>query len=164
MGRIDRVPHLVGAVSARFDILERAAASGVTTEAELAELPDHGGAVTPVQAKLAHAQPPDGADALAAVRATGGRFISVSDQEALDALAELGAGEGIYVEPSSATGVAALRGLLAGGAVAGTETVVVVLCGSGFRETALAMEYRPMSRTAVDPSGLRRLFERSSGS
>lgn len=160
MGRIDRVPRLVGAVSARFNVLERAAASGVTTQTELMKLPDDGGAVTPVQAKLAHVHPPDGADALAAVRATGGMFIPVSDQEALSAQARLGSEEGIYVEPSSGTGVAAYRSLLAGGAFRAVDRVVVVLCGSGFRETALAMEYRPMSRSAVDAPGLRRLFER----
>lgn len=153
------MPWLVGAVSARFNVLERAAALGVTTQAELMKLPDVGGAVTPVQSKLAHVHPPDGADALAAVRTTGGMFISISDQEALAAQARLGSDEGIYVEPSSGTGVAAYRTMLAGGAFRATDTVVVVLCGSGFRESALAMEHRPMRRTAVDAVGLRKLFE-----
>jgi threonine synthase len=160
-GHTDRVPRLVGAVSARFNALERAYGKTLSTQQELRDLPDTGGPVTPVQAKLAHVVPPDGADALAAVRGTDGLFVPVSDDEALAAQAELGAGEGIYVEPSSGTAVAALQRLLADGDVAGSDTVVVVLCGSGFRETGLAMEYRPLQTSVLTVAELRTLFERA---
>ncbi|HLV57284.1 MAG TPA: pyridoxal-phosphate dependent enzyme [Natronosporangium sp.] len=154
-GLTDRVPRMVGAVSARFDALARAHATGLRTQRELERLPDPGGPATSVQAKLAHIHPPDGADALAAVAATDGLFIAVSDSEALAAQAHLGAAEGIYVEPSSGTGVAASQRLLAEGDVTAADTVVVVLCGSGFRETGLTMAHRPMTRTVVDADGLR---------
>jgi threonine synthase len=157
-GMIDDVPRLVGAVSRRFNVLETAHARGLTTQSQLQQIPDHG-PVTPVQAKLAHAFPPDGADALAEVRATDGVFLSVSDDEALDAQAALGAGEGIYVEPSTGTAAAAHRKLMADGDVGAGDTVVTVLCGSGFRETKLTMEYRPMEPEHVDLGGLTHLLE-----
>ena len=158
VGVIDDVPRLVGAVSRRFNVLETAFSRGLTTQSDLEQIPDRG-PVTPVQAKLAHAFPPDGADALAAVRATDGQFVSVSDDEALDAQAALGAEEGIYVEPSTGTAVAAHRKLMTDGDVGSKDAVVTVLCGSGFRETKLAMEYRPMKPEQVDLERLTRLLE-----
>ena len=157
-GLTDVVPRLVGAVPARYDAMLRAHRHGLRTQAQLEQLPDRSEPAGSVQAKLAHVHPPDGADALAAVAATGGEFIAVSDADALTGQARLGADEGIYVEPSSGTGVAALHTLLADGDVGSADTVVVVLCGSGFRETQLTMEHRPMTRTLADDDGLRRLM------
>lgn len=158
IGLIEQVPRLVGAMPARYDSLQRARTKGLRTQRELEQLADQSDPGGSVQAKLAHVHPPDGADALAAVDSTDGLFISVSDGDALAAQARLGSDEGIYVEPSSGTGAAALHQLLAGGAVSSADTVVVVLCGSGFRETQLTMEHRPMIRTVVDDDGLRRLL------
>jgi threonine synthase len=157
-GSIDAVPRLVGAVPARYDALLRAHQQGLRSQNQLELLPDRDEPAGSIQAKLAHVHPPDGADALAAVAATAGLFIAVSDDDALTAQARLGAEEGIYVEPSSGTGAAALRTLLAEGDVGSADTVVVVLCGSGFRETVVTMEHRPMVRTVVDDDGLRQLL------
>ena len=159
IGMIDRVPRMVGAVPARYDALLRAREQGLHSQDELERLPDRTGPAVSIQAKLAHVHPPDGADALAAVDATDGLFIAVSDRDALAAQARLGATEGIYVEPSTGTGVAALGELLAGGDVGSADTVVVVLCGSGFRETQLTMDHRPLTPTVADDDGLRRLLE-----
>ena len=88
--------------------------------------------------KLCHACPPDGADALRALRESGGAVVAVSDEEAIVAQREFAATEGLYLEVSSAVVLPAIRRLLAEGALAAGQTVVALACGSGFRELPFA--------------------------
>jgi threonine synthase len=74
--------------------------------------------------------------ALSCLRRYGGRVMAVTDREISAAQAELAKGAGLFVEPSSA---AAWAGFLKDrDGVAERDTVVVLLTGTGFKDTAAA--------------------------
>jgi threonine synthase len=70
---------------------------------------------------------------LAAVRASGGTAIAVSDTEMLDAGIELAAAEGIFAAPEGAACVAAARRLIADGFLKSTDRIVLFNTGSGYK-------------------------------
>jgi len=133
LGRIARVPRMVAVQPARFNTLEIALQRGLTTQADL-ETIAMDERVETVARNLKHGVPPDGADALRAVRESGGTALSVIDRDTLAWQQRLGAEEGIFCEPSSAVAGAAAATLVKAGTVRSTETVVAVITGSGLRE------------------------------
>lgn len=82
------------------------------------------------------AAPVRGGRVLAALRASGGSAVAVSEGELWAAWRRL-ARLGLYVEPTSAVPAAALSRLRAAGTVAPGEVVAVPLTGSGLKATAL---------------------------
>jgi threonine synthase len=70
---------------------------------------------------------------LAAMRASGGTAVAVSEEDMLDAMTELSAAEGIYACPEGAATLAALRHLRRSGEVRASERVVVYDTGSGLK-------------------------------
>jgi len=85
---------------------------------------------------LSVASPACGRMALSWLARTGGRAVEVSDWEIAGAQAELGKDAGAFVEPSSA---AAWAGFLKDRANVNPEaTVVVLLTGTGFKDTGAA--------------------------
>jgi threonine synthase len=74
---------------------------------------------------------------LDALRASGGTAVTVSDAEILSAMGQIGRSEGLFVAPEAAATVAALPGLLASGAMAPSDRVVLFLTGSGLKYTHL---------------------------
>lgn len=133
LGRISRVPRMVAVQPARFNTLEVALQRGLHTQTDLQTIAMDERVET-ISRNLKHGVPPDGADALRAVRESGGTALSVTDEEALDWQRRLGTEEGIFCEPSSAVAGAAAAALVQGGTVRSTETVVAVITGSGLRE------------------------------
>lgn len=133
-GAIDRLPRLVAVVPKGYDALRRALAEGVDDQAAFDALPYDDLAET-VLTKLSHAHPPDGMEALEAIRITGGRVLVCDDASAIAAVRRIGAADGLYVEPSSSVACVAMDELWREGAIRRGETVVALACGSGFRET-----------------------------
>ncbi|PYS76138.1 MAG: threonine synthase, partial [Acidobacteria bacterium] len=78
--------------------------------------------------------------ALRAVRWTGGRVQSVSEQEIADAKAIIGR-DGIGCEPASATTVAGIKRLVAGGFIRPDESVVAVLTGHVLKDADYVINY-----------------------
>jgi threonine synthase len=78
--------------------------------------------------------------ALRAVLNTGGRIISVNEQEIADAKAMIGR-DGIGCEPASATTVAGLKKLVAAGHVQREDTVVAVLTGHVLKDPDYVFNY-----------------------
>lgn len=148
LGLIERLPRLVGVQPRLYNALEVAVQQGFTSWEQVLAL-DYSTAPESILVKLAHGHPPDGQEALAAVRAAGGLFLSVSDEQALDAQLHFSASEGLYIEPSSGVVPAALDQLLASGQIQAHETVVALLCGSGFRENFVTLERRPLQKRTV---------------
>jgi threonine synthase len=148
MGVADRLPQLIAVVPESYDTLARAIKEGIS-DGSFFSLPSPKGGPT-VLNKLAHDHPPDGLHALAAIRQSGGRVLTVSDHEAVEAVGRMGAGEGLFVEPSSAVALVALERLSLEGTLENGSTVVLA-CGHGFRETAvLDADPGPIHRTAPD--------------
>jgi threonine synthase len=132
--RVDRLPRLAAVVPERWNGLQQALATGRAGSVSVAA--EHPPAT--LLGKLCHACPPDGADALRALRESGGAVVAVSDEEAIVAQREFAATEGLYLEVSSAVVLPAIRRLLAEGTLAAGQTVVALACGSGFRELPFA--------------------------
>ena len=85
---------------------------------------------------LSVSRPASGAMAVGCLRRYGGRAVEVSDAEIRSAQADLGRRAGIFVEPSSA---AAWAGFLKDReSVDPRSSVVVLLTGTGFKDTAAA--------------------------
>lgn len=78
--------------------------------------------------------------ALRAVKWTGGRVLSVSEQEIADAKAIIGR-DGVGCEPASATTVAGIKRLAASGFIGPEQDVVAVLTGHVLKDTDYAINY-----------------------
>jgi threonine synthase len=92
-------------------------------------------------------QPPDGAMAAAAVRASGGWGTWVQDEASWQVQDELASTEGVFVEPASALAVAAVAADAAAGRLGSQDHPVVVLTGSGMKD--LRRFARPVDPSAV---------------
>jgi len=66
-------------------------------------------------------------------------MMTVTDDEILEAMAALGRATGIFAEPAGATAFAGLTKAVSEGTVASDETVVVLMTGSGLKDTDSAM-------------------------
>jgi len=157
-------PKMAGILPQQYKLLQVGLDRKVTSALELRELAQEiaKGKFTPktAQAKLAMVFPPDGIDAINAIRDSGGVFVNVSDDEALTAQLALGRAEGIYVEISAAVSIAALKRLREHHTIKSGETVVALLCGSGFRESGELARTLSLKKGQVDErSGMKTLAQ-----
>ena len=89
--------------------------------------------VTPTIAEgIASSKPTRVAEALRAVRDSGGSIVAVTEDEIVAALGTL-ARKGLYVEPTSAAAGAGLTQLLSSGGIKPSESTVLVLTGTGLK-------------------------------
>lgn len=161
-GVIDSLPRLLAAVPDHYDSLRAAAELAnrfADPAAALAAVEDRSEPPPTIQVKTAHVHPPDGAEALAALRASGGHVFAVSDRQALEAQRTFGAAEGLYIEPSSASAVVALELGFSKGLLERDATTVVLLSGSGFRETFAVCDLEPIPHRQVRIEGLARVLD-----
>lgn len=95
--------------------------------------------------------PARGAQAMAAMRDSGGGVAAVTDSQILAAYALLASEEGVFCEPASAAAVAGLIVRAEAGDFAAGETVVCVLTGHGLKDpdTAIANS-EPVRRLPAD--------------
>ena len=77
--------------------------------------------------------------ALRAVRESGGTYVSVPDEAILEAMREVGRRAGLFGEPAGVAGFAGLRAARARGVVGQKESALVVLTGSGLKDTRSAI-------------------------
>src|SRR5687768_10639614 len=84
-----------------------------------------------------------------AVRDSGGRVITVSEQEIADAKAMIGR-DGIGCEPASATTVAGIRRLVNEGFIKKDESVVAILTGHLLKDTDYVIKYHQQKLVAPD--------------
>ena len=148
LGHISQTPKMVGVLPEHYNALEVAFVRGFTDWESVLDLP-YDNPPPSILVKLAHSYPPDGMEAIEAVRASGGHFIPVSDVESLAAQTELAHGDGLYVEPSTGACVAGVKKLLSGSLVRGDDTIIALISGSGFRETFVTAEMRPLRSQVV---------------
>jgi threonine synthase len=146
--KIGSLPRLVGVVPRNYNALEVAFDQKLSSWNSVLKLPFHD--LPPsILVKLAHAYPPDGMEALQAVRESGGFFASVTDEEALQGLARMGQHEGLYVEASTSASLPVIDMMITSGRLAKSQTLVVLICGSGFRETFATLERAPLTKRTV---------------
>jgi threonine synthase len=157
LGLIDRLPKLAGVQPAAYNALRIAEERGLSNDDELRAIsfPE-----TPptLLVKLQHTYPYDGAEALAAIRASGGAVAVASDAQAIEAVFRIGSSDGIYAEPSSTVVLPAIEWLVSEGHIQRGESVVAVLTGAGHRETHALIDCYPLHVERVTrESGLDRL-------
>ena len=147
-GFTTRLPRMVAIAPEHYTILEKALERNVATQAEFEglaalELP------TTIQAKIAMSCPPDGLEAMAAIRESEGLILYSSDHDVLEAQRRLGSGEGIYAEPSAAASLVGVDKLLKMGRAASDQSVVAIVTGSGFRETGTISDLVSFTPVAI---------------
>jgi threonine synthase len=112
--------------------------------------------------------PRDRLKAMAAVKETGGAYVTVSDDEILAAIPLLARGCGVFAEPAGAAGYAGLVRAAAQGLVGPDERVVVINTGNGLKDVKSAMAAveqagtRPQ-RVAPELAAVRRVIEAQAG-
>lgn len=105
--------------------------------------------------------PEDGTRTLSVVRRSGGRAVSVFEEETRAAMNDLAGSEGLLVEPGAAVAVAAYERLAVENVIEGGQTVVIVLTGHGLKDPdALALASpRGASAPVVEPGDVGALGE-----
>jgi len=131
LGWMERTPRLIGVQAEGSAAVARAFHAGTET-------------IAPVSAQtiadsISVDLPRDGVRAVRAARATGGTYITVSDQEILRAIAELGT-QGIFAEPAGAAAYAGLVRAVEQGQVGNEQPLLVLNTGSGLKDVRAAMQ------------------------
>jgi threonine synthase len=130
LGMIDRVPRVLGVQATGVAPVEYALRHDA--------LPTTGSGTT-IADGINVQVPRNWRKAVAAVRATDGAMVTVSDEEMLSAMAQAGR-HGIFGEPAAAAAIAGVRAAVENGIIAPGERVLAVNTGSGLKDTASAMK------------------------
>ncbi|MBC7264540.1 MAG: threonine synthase [Chloroflexi bacterium] len=129
---IDKIPQLIGVQAEGSAVLFKAWQSG--TE-EIEPIVPH-----TLADSISVGIPRDRIKALRAVRESGGRYVTVSDEEILDAMRILAREAAVFAEPAGATGFAGLQKMLRDGQVDPGDKIVVIVTGNGLKDIASAMK------------------------
>lgn len=151
LGFIDDLPKLMSVQAAGADSINRAL--------------DHDGLIHPrpgrtVADSIAVGWPKDGEAALAALRQSIGDAVTVSDQEILAAVRVLAREEAVFAEPAGAASAAGLLKMAAAGRLEETQRVVVLVTGSGLKDSrgALRAAGRPVPVSGL--SDVKKLYRK----
>jgi threonine synthase len=126
MGWISKIPRLYGIQSSGADPLARAFNQGKDIVEPLQP--------NTVADSIAVGNPRDAAKALRAARLSHGGLIAVPDKAILEAMVELAREVPIFVEPASASPLAGLKALLDSGDIRKSESVVLIMTGTGMKD------------------------------
>ncbi len=130
LGFIERVPELIGVQAEGCDPIK------VAFDGSCDLVPCD---ACTIADSIAVGHPRNWRKATRGIRASGGSMMTVTDDEILAAIATLGRTTGVFAEPAGVTAFAGLTKAVSRGAVAGDETVVVLMTGSGLKDTDSAM-------------------------
>ena len=130
LGLMDRMPTIVGVQAEGCSPMVSAFESGEE--------------LRPVEActcadSIAVGHPRNWRKALKGIRASEGAMMTVSDEEILAAIPYLARGTGVFGEPAGVAAFAGLQKAVRDGSVGSGETVVVLMTGSGLKDTESAM-------------------------
>jgi threonine synthase len=130
LGFIDRVPELVGVQAEGCSPIARA----FDGECELVPCE-----ACTIADSIASGHPRNWRKATRGIRASGGSMMTVTDEEILKAIAALGRETGVFAEPAGATAYAGLSKWVSEGRADPEESIVVLMTGSGLKDTQSAM-------------------------
>ena len=157
LGWIDHMPRLIGVQAAGSNYLADAweRKEDVLTKPPIV--------AHTVADSISAGLPRDRLKAMAAVRETGGAFVTVTDEEILRAIPALARGSGVFAEPAGAAAYAGLVRAAGAGLVTADDRIVVVNTGSGLKDVAGVMKGveiagKPAHRVAPDMDNLRRVL------
>ncbi|MBN1286236.1 MAG: threonine synthase [Anaerolineae bacterium] len=132
LGWIERMPRLIGVQAEGSAALYTAWRDGIDPVA-----------MQPIDAhtiadSISAGLPRDRVKAMQAVRASGGAYVSVSDEEILAAIPHLAQSTGVFAEPAGAAALAGLRKAVDAGLVEPGERVALLATGSGLKDITSA--------------------------
>ena len=141
LGWIDHMPKMMGVQAEGSNYLAEAWENGedVLTKAPI----DAQTVADSISAGL----PRDRMKAMAAVKETGGAYITLTDEEILAAIPALARGSGVFAEPAGAAAYAGLVKAVQQGLVSADERIVVLNTGSGLKDVAGVMKGVELSGT-----------------
>jgi threonine synthase len=140
-GDSNKIPRMVSVQVDGYNSIQIALKNNVSTEQELLKAVEVLEApLINVASNITQIYPPDGLDALQAIRESGGKALSVSPDSCLESKDELMLNEGIYAETSSAIVFSAFKKLYRDGVISTDETAILCVTGSGFREEIVSSE------------------------
>ncbi len=84
--------------------------------------------------------PRDRIKAMAAVKETGGAYMSISDDDILRAIPALARGAGVFAEPAGAASYAGFMNAVRQQMISSDEKIVVLNTGNGLKDVAGAMQ------------------------
>jgi len=84
--------------------------------------------------------PRDRVKGLRAVQASGGAFVTVTDEQIIRAIPDMARLSGVFAEPASAAAFAGLRAALTSGIVDPAMRVVLLSTGNGLKDVRGAMQ------------------------
>ncbi len=145
-----KLPRMVGMLPVGYSMLAEALKRGIQSDAELRQLAPASPPPT-IQVKLAMSFSPDGLEAISVIRDSKGLFLSVSDEEARAAQLQLASCEGVYAELSGAVALVGAEKLISSRMVSSEQSIVAMITGSGFRETAQLAGLVAIERIPLDP-------------
>ncbi|HRQ11688.1 MAG TPA: threonine synthase [Promineifilum sp.] len=134
LGWIEKMPKLMGIQAAGSNYLAEAWANN---EDVLTKPPIDAQTVAD---SISAGLPRDRLKAMAAVRETGGAYLTVSDNEILAAIPTLARGSGVFAEPAGAAAYAGLVKAVTNDMVSPDERIVVLNTGSGLKDVVGAMK------------------------
>jgi threonine synthase len=148
LGFTDRVPELIGVQAEGCDPIKVAFDSGrELVPCEACTIAD----------SIAAGHPRNWRKATRGIRTSGGSMMTVTDDEILSAIGTLGGARGVFAEPAGATAFAGVTKAVEEGSISPDETVVVLMTGSGLKDTESAMraagEAIPVGRSLSDVQG-----------
>src|SRR5512136_2478349 len=134
LGWIDHLPKLMGIQAEGSNYMVQAWQSG---EDILIKPPINAQTIAD---SISAGLPRDRIKALAAVKETGGAYLSVTDEEILQAIPALARGCGVFAEPAGAAAYAGLLKAMSQGLASADERIVVLNTGNGLKDIASAMK------------------------
>ncbi|HMQ51336.1 MAG TPA: threonine synthase [Anaerolineae bacterium] len=134
LGWIDRMPQLMGVQAEYSNYLHEAWQNNEDVLTKPAIKP------CTIADSISAGLPRDRLKAMAAVKESGGAFVSVTDDEILSAIPALASQTGVFGEPAGAAAFAGLIKAVNQGLVAAHERVVVINTGSGLKDVAGVMK------------------------
>lgn len=129
LGMIDRLPRLLG--------VQAAAVNPLAYAMEHDALPPHSSGKT-IADSIDVRVPRNWRKAIRAIRESHGQFVGASDEAILEAM-RLAGRHGVYAEPAAAAALAGVVAAIEAKTVAGHERVLVMITGSGLKDTRSAI-------------------------
>jgi threonine synthase len=135
LGRLDRTPAIVGVQSSQCTPLVDAIKKNLSPAEVLANPVEVGDTIA---GAIADDILFDAYTALPAIRESGGKAVSITDEEMLEAEVLLARKTGIFAEPASASTIAAIEKLRDSNEIGESDSVCCIITGSGFKDMTSA--------------------------
>ncbi|HWI62954.1 MAG TPA: pyridoxal-phosphate dependent enzyme, partial [Symbiobacteriaceae bacterium] len=130
IGWIDRVPRILGVQASGSQAVAQAFAKGTY---------EPGGEDT-IADGIAVGEPRNWVKAVTRIKASGGTFTLVTDNEIREAMRLTGRLTGVFAEPAAGAAIAGLQKAVLQGIIGKSDSVAVVVSGSGLKDVRRAIE------------------------